>query len=92
MEVIRLVFDDGSGKEFDAALRGTLKDGADLKVITKDAGTEEGNPICMLAFSVKIGGGESARVARVQTVCSAKHLIAVGRALDAKYPDLMDQP
>ena len=89
METIGLIFDDGSGKEFEKALRGTLKDGADLKIIMKDAGTEEGNPVALLAFSVQIGGGESARLARVQTVCSARHLIAVGKALEAKYPDLM---
>lgn len=89
MEVIRLELDDGSGEKFDAALRGTLKDAADLAIITKDAGTEEGNPIAMLTFSVQIGGGDEARMARVQTVCSVKHLISVGKALDAKYPDLM---
>jgi len=88
MDSSAVVLDDGSGREFDAAKRGTLKDGGNLRVITKDAGTEAGNPIAMLTFTVGIGQD---RTARAQTVVSVKMFLAAAKILAAKYPDLEAQ-
>jgi len=88
MEGTAVLLDDGSGKEFDSALRGTLKDGGNLRLITKDVGTEDGNPIAMLTFTVGIG---SDRTARAQTVVSVKMFLAAAKILASKYPDVEAQ-
>lgn len=88
MEGTAVLLDDGSGKEFDAALRGTLKDGGNLRLITKDVGTDDGNPIAMLTFTVGIGAD---RTARAQTVVSVKMFLAAAKILAGKYPDVEAQ-
>ena len=64
MEAIRVTIDDGTGRDYDQALRGTLPEGGDLHLITKEKGTVEGGTIVLLTFTVEMATG---RMQRVQT-------------------------
>jgi hypothetical protein len=87
MESISLVLDpDGSGRVFDELLHrsGALPEVGDLKIVTKNKGTESGKPIAVLAFSVVLPSGRPQLVQAVTTVALLKASLA---ALNAKYPD-----
>ena len=88
MEHTTIILDDGSGREFDARLKGqgVLQDYGDLEVITKDNGTAGGRPIVMLSFHVITPIGRF----RVQTVTTARMLVTAARAITGKYPNLME--
>lgn len=84
MESINLVIDDGTGKEFDFALRdNALQDGGDLSIITKDNAMESGRAGVLLTFSVDING----IIKRAQTVVPMRLFILTTRMLQNKYTD-----
>lgn len=82
MEVVKTILDDGSGKAFDAALRGTLRDGGDLQIITKNDGTRDGHPCLMLTFSVQLPDGT---IRQVQTVTTVRNFLASAGAVAGRY-------
>lgn len=84
MESISIILDDGTGKEYDAALKGTLPECGDLKFITKDKGTQSGNPIVLIAFTVQLPDGT---MARAQAATTAKCIDGLAKALRGKYGD-----
>lgn len=76
--------------EFDKALAGSLRDGGDLKIISKSAATSEGRPIVMLTFTVELPDGSHARA---QTVVSARIFVNAARAIVARHEsELEDAP
>jgi len=83
MDAIQVILDDGTGAEFGRALMGTLPDGADLKIITKDKGTESGKACAMLTFTVETDTGYR----RVQTVVSIRHLLVALGIVCVRYED-----
>ena len=54
--------------EFDDAVYNALPEGGDLKIITKDNATAEGNPAVVLTFTVQIPSGERKRAQSVTTL------------------------
>ena len=88
MKHVSIILDDGSGKEFDARVRGddVLKDCGDLEIVTKTQGTAGGRPIVILTFHVITPVGKF----RVQTVTTARMLVTAAQAIIGKYPNLME--
>ena len=86
---ISIFLDNGAGLPFDAELRRSKEYGfpecGDLKIITKDAGTSQGNPIVMIAFTIDMNGQK----VPVQAVTTAKLFVGAARAIHAKYGDLL---
>jgi hypothetical protein len=78
----------GQDAEFDKAIRGpnTLPDRGDLKIITKDKGTEGGNPIAVLTFTVQLPDGKEYKA---QTVTTVRLLLSVLAGLRGRYGDLV---
>ena len=87
MEHSSIILDDGTGKEFDARVRGPgiLQDGADLIVVTKDHGTEEGRPVVLLTFTVMLPDG---MVAKAQTVITGRIFQAIAAGIHGKYGNI----
>jgi hypothetical protein len=84
---ISLVLDPGStGRVFDELLHhsGAAQDMGDLKIVTKDNGTESGNPIACIAFTAVLSDGRQQLVQTVTTVALLKASLA---ALNGRYPD-----
>lgn len=86
MNVTNISLDDGTGIKFDLLMRDpdTLKDGADLHVITKDNGTVSGQPAIALSFTVRQTDGQ---IKKAQTVVTWRSLHAIHSALRGKYGD-----
>jgi len=82
MEHLHITFDSGGGKEFDKALKGTLPDGGDLKVITKERATAKGEPGVIITFTVQLPDGT---IKRVQTVTTARLFANAGLAIATRY-------
>ena len=82
MEHVVIKLDDGTGHEFDEALKGTLPDAGDLKVITKNDATVGGKPAVMLTFTVQLPDGT---MQRVQTVTTAKMFVSAAAAVKGRY-------
>jgi hypothetical protein len=85
MEHVQISLDDGTGAKFDEALRDTLPDGGDLRVVTKDNGTVGGRPIVMLTFTAQLPDGS---VRRVQTVTTVRQFQAVAAAIRGRYGEV----
>lgn len=81
-EKVKLTLDDGSGKDFDEALRDTLKDGGDLHIITKHTGTKEGRPIAILTFTVEVAPGVKKKA---QTVTTVRNLLGAADLIQSRY-------
>ena len=79
MEVIKHQLDDGTGRAFDDALKDTLPDGGDLQIITKDAGTVNGNPVAILTFTVELPDGTFRKAQTVTTVALLMGTLAILR-------------
>jgi S1-C subfamily serine protease len=88
MEHTTIILDDGTGREFDARVHGpdVLPDYGDLEIVTKDGATKAGRPIVVLTFHVNSPLGKL----RAQTVTTARMLVTAARAIEAKYPDMME--
>lgn len=82
MEHLELQINDIDG--FDAVMKSSLPDTGDLKIITKDAGTEGGRGIVMFTFTVQLPDGT---LARAQTVTSMRSFRAIASAVAATYND-----
>jgi len=78
---VGLTLDDGTGREFEAKMKGSLGDGGNMEIVTRFDGKVE-EPIAMVTFSVVVGQ----RMARAVSVVPVKHLIAIGKTLEEKYP------
>lgn len=72
---------------FDKILKGSLPEGGDLMIITKDNATVGGNPAVMISFSVELPTGG---LAVAQTVTTLNLLMTVLNALKAKYGQNME--
>ncbi len=86
MENLTLVFDD-SGDQYDKALKGTLPDDGQVKIIVKDRATEQGDPGVMVTFGVEVDDG---RFEQAQTCITAKLFTSAARAILARFPHLLD--
>jgi len=76
----------GQDSEFDATVHGrdgvpTLRDGGDLRIITKDEGTEAGRALACLTFTVEVDG----KPVRAQTVTTVRLLVTALHALMGRY-------
>lgn len=69
-------------QSFDAVLKGSLPDGGDVTLITKDNATTGGNPAVMLTFSVQLPDGS---MAIAQTVTTLRNFLAAAQVLKSKY-------
>lgn len=87
MSMIKLVLDDDEA--FDEAVHGqtSLRDGGDLKVITKAKGTNAGRPIAVLTFSVELPNGMLGQAQTVVTMANLAHLFA---ALRGRYGSVVE--
>ncbi len=76
----------GNDAAFDEAVHGdgAIPDNGDLKLITKDKGTEEGNPIACLTFTVQVDG----KPYRAQTVLTVRTLQCALAGLRGRYGDV----
>ena len=83
-ERISILLDDGSGQNFDTALRapGTLQDHGDLRLIEKANGTTGGRPIVLINFTVRLPDG---RDVPAQTVTTLRALAGAVGMLKAKH-------
>lgn len=87
MESFIITLDDGTGKAFDDALKdNTLQDYGDVRLITKDNATTEGNPAIMITFGVLQTNGIAKKA---QVVTTAKLFLMAAKAIKNKYPDLL---
>lgn len=80
MEAFGIKLNDG--KSFDTILAGSLPEGGDATLITKDHGTVGGKPAIMLTFSVQLPDGTPAVA---QVVTTLKIFLAAAEVLKAKY-------
>lgn len=68
MEKLSLLLDPlFDGKDFDEALKNTLPEAGDLKVIVKHDATQGGNSVVMITFTVELPDGTRKRVKAVTT-------------------------
>jgi hypothetical protein len=87
---MQLLLEIGQAATFDGLVHGTdgvltLPEGADLVLATKDGATESGLPAAVLAFTVQLPDG---RTARARTVLTVRLLIMTLVALRGRYgPD-----
>lgn len=86
MEHFAVTLDDGTGKAYDEALKDSLPEGGDLKAITKNDGTVQGNPIVLLTFTVQMPDGT---IRKAQAATSVKLFLFAARLMAAKYGDLL---
>jgi hypothetical protein len=85
-ETIKIMIDpDGKGSEFDKAIRGpdVLPECGDLRIVTKNQGTQSGRAIACITFTVTLPDGTRARA---QTVNTVRNLANALRVLAAVYP------
>ena len=71
-----------AGDVFDQLVHGGLRDGGDLRVVTKNNATEGGRAAAVLAFTVELPSGG---LAQVQTVVTVRNLMMVLVALRSRY-------
>lgn len=84
-EKLRLILDqDGRGREFDEWLGGTLPDLGDPVFVTKSNGTEGGQPIVMITFTVRCPDGS---FRRAQTVMTARLFLQAAEGVLGAHPD-----
>jgi hypothetical protein len=84
MEHTTIILDDGTGKAFDHAPRNSLPDGGDLRIITKDNATTEGNAAVLLTFTVEFPDGN---LHNAQTVTTVRLFLAAAAAMRGRYPN-----
>lgn len=84
MEHVQIILDDGTGSDFDKSIRGdnVLQDDGKLKIITKEKGTVEGNPIVALVFNVALPDGS---IKTVQTVTTVRMFQQAAAAMTGRY-------
>ncbi len=70
-------------ERFDEIIKGSLPDGGDLEIVTKDAGMVSGRGIVMLTFTVDVDG----EMKRAQTVTSMRNFRAIASAICSTYDD-----
>lgn len=83
MEQLRVLLNEP--KRYDKAVHGGLPEGRDTVVITKDGAMVSGAPGAVIAFTVQLPNGEKELA---QTTLSVRNLIALGRLLSGRYPEL----
>ena len=83
-ESLTIKLDEDLGKSFDEAVHapGGLCDHGDLKIIIKNKGTNLGNPIACLTFTVDLPDGTKARA---QTVTTVRNLVNAGVLLEGHF-------
>ena len=89
-ERIGVTLDHGKGEEYDQEMHIVrdvcgFRTGEDLMITTKEGGTASGQPIAMLSFDAQIEDGPIVRAGYVTTV---KLLVAIGKALEHRYPEV----
>ncbi len=87
MEGLRIILDDGTGKEFDKRLEefwvSGVQECGDLQLVTKTDGTMTGNPVVMITFTTRQPDGT---LQKVQAVTSVKLLVTAAEAIKARHP------
>lgn len=81
--MIQCLFDDAA--TFDEVVHGSLRDGGDLSIVTKENATQGGEPAACLTFTVQTRDG---KVDRAQTVVTVRNLIDALHAVMGKYSHL----
>jgi hypothetical protein len=76
----------GESDTFDNVVHGrdgvtTLRDGGDLRVVTKDGATDQGRAIACLSFTVEVDG----KLVRAKTVTTVQLLVGLMSALVGRY-------
>ena len=87
MEHSQIILDDGTGKDYDEALKASdYPDDGSPKFITKENATVENNPGVLVTFKINVDG----EMKNVQTAITAKLFLSVAQIIDAKHPGLLD--
>lgn len=83
MEHISLLLNQG--EEFDKITANSLPHGSDLRLITKDGATQNGNAAAMLTFTAQLPDGTHATA---QIVTTVKNLQMAFAGLNGRYGPL----
>lgn len=79
MEKLDILLDPNSdGKDFDEALKGTLPECGDIKIIVKHGAMQSGKSAVLVTFTVRLPDGT---LQRVQAVTSAELFMQAGFAV-----------